>query len=94
MALTEPQAKVLGALSTLGPWTRFTVRELVTATGLPTDRTRAVLLRLTYDGLVRRSGKTPADYWISRTGRAVIASPTYREYRTRRDTATVPRSKH
>jgi sugar-specific transcriptional regulator TrmB len=89
MALTEPQAKVLGALSTLGPWQAFTVRELSKATGLPANRIRAVLLRLSYDGLALGSSKSPADYWISRLGRAVIASPTYREYRTRRDTTNV-----
>lgn len=85
MALTEPQAKVLGALSTLAPWEALTVREICSATGLPPSRTRAVVHRLTYDGLMLGSSKSPADYWISNTGRAVISSPTYREYRTRRE---------
>jgi hypothetical protein len=83
--LTEPHARVLGALSTLGPWMALTVRQLSDAAGLPASRVRAVLLRLTYDGLVLGRSNSPADYWITRNGRTVIGSATYREYRTGRD---------
>ncbi len=52
---------------------------------LSASRIRATLFRLGHDGLMLGRSRSPADCWITRTGRAVITLPTYREYRTRRD---------
>ncbi|WP_433732521.1 hypothetical protein ACQP0C_09505 [Nocardia sp. CA-129566] len=62
------------------PTEALTVRELCNATGLSPSRTRAIVTRLSYDGLLFGTSKTPAAYWITTHGRAVIQKPAYRDY--------------
>ncbi|MFI7667814.1 hypothetical protein [Nocardia sp. NPDC049526] len=85
MPLTEPQAKVLGVLAGLKPAEALTVRELCSATGLNPSRARAIVTRLSYDGLLSGTSRTPAAYWITTHGRAIIQKPAYRDYVRRHD---------
>jgi len=79
MALTLPQAKVLGRLYALGR--TETAQNLATLTGLADSTTYTALRELKVRDLVS-SGTTMPTYWqITSSGRAIIGNPVYREYR-------------
>ncbi|MFE5289772.1 helix-turn-helix domain-containing protein [Nocardia sp. NPDC056611] len=84
MAFTEPEAKVLGALSSLGLPHVLTVRELCRATGLPETSVHRALLRLSRTGLALVTRHGPARWRCTDRGRLAITRPVYRDYaRTR-----------
>ncbi|MEU2034312.1 hypothetical protein [Nocardia amamiensis] len=81
MALTEPQAKVLGAISV----TPLSFADIRTRTRLSEHTTRATMHALAYVGWVRRAA---ACWQITDEGRRVIGEPRYRDFRpdnTRQD---------
>ncbi|MFE3190854.1 hypothetical protein ACFXHA_17720 [Nocardia sp. NPDC059240] len=80
MALTEPEAKVLGALPTSKAAAALTVRELGRETRLPETSIRRALLRLARSGLVVATLHGPARWRSTERGRLVIFKPEYREY--------------
>lgn len=74
MALTEPQAKVLGVLAGQA----LTFADIHTCTGLSEHTTRATVHALAYLGWARRA----ASCWrITDDGRRVIGEPRYRDFR-------------
>lgn len=75
MARTEPQARVLGALSN----EPSTVRHVCARAGLSVNATRTALDELAYDGLAR---STFSGWLITQRGWCVINLRPYREYRT------------
>lgn len=80
MALTEPEAKVLGALSHLDTAQALTVRQICGTTGL-TDRTaRAALSRLARSGLALSTKQTPANWRPTERGLLAVRTPPYRDY--------------
>ena len=81
MALTEPQAKVLGALDE-DHAQALTVRELRARTGLSAQCARDAARQLAYDGLATSTDSIPTYVSITGTGRAEISRSVYREYRT------------
>ncbi|MFE3798669.1 MarR family transcriptional regulator [Nocardia tengchongensis] len=84
MAFTEPEAKVLGALSSLNRSYALTVRELCRATGLPEASVQRALLRLSRSGLAMGAPHGPARWRCTDRGRVAITRPVYRDYaRTR-----------
>lgn len=84
MAFTEPEAKVLGALSLLQPDQALTVRQLCRATGLPETSIHRALLRLSRTGMAMGALQGPARWRCTTRGRLAIARPVYRDYaRTR-----------
>lgn len=80
MALTEQEAKVLGALSSLDPPRALTVRQLCCATALPQGSIHRALLRLVRTGLVMDIRQGPASWRCTDRGRLAITRPVYREY--------------
>ncbi|MFE9325286.1 hypothetical protein ACFYOW_30480 [Nocardia sp. NPDC006982] len=80
MALTEAQAKVLAALAGLKPTEALTVRRLCSETCLSASTVRAALGVHSYAGWVLGSARTPADWRITAEGRALLATPAYRDY--------------
>ncbi|MFE3104981.1 helix-turn-helix domain-containing protein [Nocardia tengchongensis] len=84
MAFTEPEAKVLGALSNMNQSHALTVRELCRATGLPEASIHRALLRLSHSGLAMGAPHGPARWRCTDRGRVAITRPVYRDYaRTR-----------
>ncbi|MET9488057.1 hypothetical protein [Nocardia sp. NPDC006630] len=88
MALTEPEAKVLAALSLPDLPAARTVRQLCTATGLTTGAARRALHHLSGAGLALATLHTPATWQATRRGRLTIHTPAYRDYLPRN--LTVP----
>lgn len=84
MALTRPQARVLGALTELTSGESLTVDELHVRTGLSIRTTREAAHALDRSWLAMRSGRTPAEWRITPTGRTLAARPVYREETSRR----------
>ena len=84
MALTRPQARVLGALAELGPTGSLTVDEIHVQAGLSTRTTREALRGLDHSGLATRSCRTPAGWRITPTGQTVAARSVYRDETSRR----------
>lgn len=80
MALTEPEAKVLGALSFPNPQQALTVRQLSHETALPETTIRRALLRLVRTGLAVTTRQGPARWRSSDRGRLTILGPRYRDY--------------
>ncbi|AYF75667.1 MarR family transcriptional regulator [Nocardia yunnanensis] len=80
MAFTEPEAKVLGALSNLDPARTLTARQICRATGLAETSVHRALLRLLRTGLVMGTLQGPARWRPTNRGRVAIARPVYREY--------------
>ncbi|MBF6300135.1 hypothetical protein IU459_21685 [Nocardia amamiensis] len=74
MALTEPQAKVLGAISA----TPMSFADIRIRTGLSEHTTRATMHALAYLGWVRRAA---ACWQITDEGQRVIGEPRYRDFR-------------
>ncbi|MFD7843272.1 helix-turn-helix domain-containing protein [Nocardia sp. NPDC059764] len=84
MAFTEPEAKALGALSSLDLSHMLTVRELCRATGVPETSVHRALLRLSRAGLAMGTPQGPARWRCTDRGRLAITRPVYRDYaRTR-----------
>lgn len=80
MALTEPEAKVLGALAMLTPPRAITCRQLCRATGLPDTSVHRALLRLSRTGLAMSTLHGPARWRSTDRGRITMTRPVYREY--------------
>ncbi|AYF77803.1 hypothetical protein D7D52_32785 [Nocardia yunnanensis] len=80
MAFTEPEAKVLGALSNLDPAEALTVRQLGRATRLPETSIHRALLRLSRTGLAMGTLQGPARWRCTNRGRLAITRPVCREY--------------
>ncbi|MFE5290308.1 helix-turn-helix domain-containing protein [Nocardia sp. NPDC056611] len=80
MALTEPEAKVLGALSMLEPSRALTCRQLCRATGLPDTSIHRALLRLSKTGLAMSTLRSPARWRSTDRGRVTMTRAVYREY--------------
>ncbi|MFB7716384.1 hypothetical protein [Nocardia sp. NPDC056100] len=80
MALTEHEAKVLGALSCLDVASALSVRELGRCTGLTESSIRKALMRLSRSGLALGTVQGPSRWRPTRRGRLAIALPSYREY--------------
>ncbi|WP_330249766.1 helix-turn-helix domain-containing protein [Nocardia sp. NBC_00565] len=80
MAFTEPEAKVLGALSNLDPPHGLTVRQLCRVTGLPETSVHRALLRLSRTGLAMSPLHSPARWRCTDRGRLAITRPVYRDY--------------
>ncbi|MFE3190318.1 hypothetical protein ACFXHA_14995 [Nocardia sp. NPDC059240] len=83
MALTESEAKVLGALSDLDTAQTLTVRELHLAVGLSEQSVRRALARLLRTGLAASTRQSPANWWPTARGRLTAGSTGYREYAMR-----------
>lgn len=80
MALTEPEAKILGVLPLSDAASAPTVRELSRETGLPETSIRRALLRLVRTGLAVATLHGPARWRATDRGRLTISQPGYREY--------------
>ncbi|WP_433592337.1 MarR family transcriptional regulator [Nocardia sp. CA-145437] len=80
MAFTEPEAKVLGALSILKPEQALTVRQLCRTTGLPDSSIHRALMRLSRTGLALGTLQGPARWRATNRGRVAITRRVYREY--------------
>ncbi|MCU1643104.1 MAG: hypothetical protein JWN03_3379 [Nocardia sp.] len=80
MALTEPEAKVLGALSTLQPPHALTVQQLCRTTGLADGAIRRALRRLSHTGLALGTRHSPANWRPTKRGRLAVNQPGYRDY--------------
>ncbi|WP_330178740.1 hypothetical protein OHB26_19665 [Nocardia sp. NBC_01503] len=80
MAFTEPEAKVLGALSNLDPPHALSVRQLCCATLLPETSVHRALLRLSRTGLAMGTLQGPARWRCTDRGRLAITRPVYRDY--------------
>ncbi|MCU1641606.1 MAG: hypothetical protein JWN03_1881 [Nocardia sp.] len=80
MALTEPEAKVLGALFILQPTQALTVRQLCRTTGLADGPTRRALRRLSRTGLALSTHQSPANWRPTHRGRLAVNLPGYRDY--------------
>ncbi|BEK97810.1 hypothetical protein ACFOS0_29080 [Nocardia seriolae] len=84
MAFAEPEAKVLGALSTLDPSQALTARQLCRAIRLPENSIHRVLLRFSRTGLAMSTLQGPARWRCTDCGRLAITRPVYSDYvRTR-----------
>ena len=79
MALTLSQAKVLGALHTLGKVE--TAGTLALLAGLTSPTARTALRTLEARGLVASSTTMPTFWRITSNGAWIIRKPVYREYR-------------
>lgn len=80
MALSDSQARVLGVLAALqSPQTHAEIHARIEA--LSTNATRDAVNALTFRGLALRSERTPAEWCITPTGRAVAAQSRYADYR-------------
>lgn len=79
MALTESEAKVLGALPISSGKAR-SVEELSRVTGVPETSIRRALMRLVRTGLAISPGRDPARWHSTDRGRLTICRPEYREY--------------
>ncbi|MEV6772045.1 helix-turn-helix domain-containing protein [Nocardia sp. NPDC051030] len=75
MAFTEPEAKVLGALSNQVPPHALTVRQLCRATRLPETSVHRALLRLSRTGLATGTLHGPAQWRCTHRGRLAITRP-------------------
>lgn len=80
MALTEPEARVLGALSGIELPGAKTVRELSDSTGLTEGSTRKALMRLSRTGLALGTRQGLARWRPTDRGRLTIKLPAYSEY--------------
>lgn len=80
MALTESEAKVLGALANLTPPHALTARQLCRAAGLCETSIHRALLRLTRRGLSVTVPQGPARWRLTDRGRVAVMRPVYREY--------------
>ncbi|WP_157534947.1 helix-turn-helix domain-containing protein [Nocardia inohanensis] len=80
MAFTESEAKVLDALSVLGPACTLSVPQLRRATGLPETSIHRALLRLSRTGLAVGTREGPVGWCSTARGRIAITRPVYREY--------------
>ncbi|MFJ9367132.1 helix-turn-helix domain-containing protein [Nocardia sp. NPDC101769] len=80
MALTEPEARVLGALRISSVESALTVRELSRETGLPETSIRRALLRLVRTGLAVATVQGPARWRSTDRGRLTICRAGYQEY--------------
>ncbi|QLY32428.1 helix-turn-helix domain-containing protein [Nocardia huaxiensis] len=84
MAFTEPEVKVLGALSILDSVQALTVRQICHTTGLPETSIHRALLRLSRTGLAMSTLQGPARWRCTDRGRLAMTRPVYRAYaRTR-----------
>ncbi|WP_327111115.1 helix-turn-helix domain-containing protein [Nocardia sp. NBC_01730] len=79
MALSEAQAKVLGALARGQP---LTTQELSTRTELAATTVRAAATSLTHDGWTANTDGIPTYWRITDCGLRLVATRPYREYRT------------
>ncbi|MEV6767091.1 winged helix-turn-helix transcriptional regulator [Nocardia sp. NPDC051030] len=79
MALTESEAKVLGALSALDVAGAMSVRQLCGRTGLNAAPIRRALRRLSNDGLALGTQWSPASWRCTDRGRLAVGKATYRE---------------
>ena len=80
MALTEPEAKTLGALSTLDRSQALTIQQLCRTTKLAETSLRDALLRLSRTGLAMRLPQGPARWQSTDRGRRTSRMPVYAEY--------------
>ncbi|MFE2994062.1 helix-turn-helix domain-containing protein [Nocardia sp. NPDC059246] len=80
MALSESEAKVLGALSALGSLETLTVRQICHATKLTETTIHRALLRLSRTGLVVSAPHGPTRWRQTDRGRVAIHQPRYREF--------------
>ncbi|MFE6859602.1 helix-turn-helix domain-containing protein [Nocardia sp. NPDC057668] len=80
MAFTEPEAKVLGALSILDSSHSLTVRQLCRTTQLPETSVHRALLRLSRIGLVLGTSQGSTRWRCTDRGRRAITRPVYSDY--------------
>ncbi|MEV6072506.1 hypothetical protein AB0L82_38690 [Nocardia sp. NPDC052001] len=80
MALTEQEARVLGAVAAMAGSDSATVAELSQLTGLTEPPVRNALMRLSRTGLVRCTPQGPARWRPTDRGRMAIGRSAYREY--------------
>ncbi|WP_460726961.1 helix-turn-helix domain-containing protein [Nocardia heshunensis] len=80
MAFTEPEAKVLGALSMLSAARSLTAQQLCRATQLPDTSVHRALVRLSRTGLAMSTARGAARWKATERGRLAIMRPVYREY--------------
>ncbi|MGO4649191.1 helix-turn-helix domain-containing protein [Nocardia sp. 2YAB30] len=78
MALSENQAKVLGALAQGEP---MTTQELSTLTGLAPTTARAAATFLTHGGWASGTDRVPTYWQITDCGLRLVATRPYREFR-------------
>ncbi|APA97335.1 hypothetical protein [Nocardia seriolae] len=80
MALSEPEAKVLGALFYSNGMQVLTVQRIRLTTRLSEGSVRRALLRLARTGLALSTQQRPANWRPTERGRLVINKPPYIEY--------------
>lgn len=83
MALTEPQAKVLGALSTLDAARTLTVRQLCDTTGLGERAVRSAVVRMWRNGLAHSTRQGPVAWRLTNLGWRVAAKSEYHDYQAK-----------
>lgn len=79
MALSESQAAVLHVLADPNPTEALRLSAIHARVPFRAEATtRDALKALTFRGLAQRSLRTPAEWRITQTGRAVVSRPAYR----------------
>ncbi|MFB8004908.1 helix-turn-helix domain-containing protein [Nocardia sp. NPDC056000] len=80
MALSEYEAKILGAMVSWSPTKSATIRELSRSTGVPEGSVRRVVRRFARNGFAHGTVQSPSRWRPTSRGRMAIARRAYREY--------------
>lgn len=83
MALTEPEARVLGTLANPDIARTLTVHQLAEATDLSEQCIRRALRRLSRSGLASGTKQSPSRWRRTDRGRLALIRPGYSDYITR-----------